>query len=379
MAVKESSFSLGSIIQVAVIDLTGLLPLGATERPLYGIAQSDGSVALQVAIVSGGSGGGASNTVAATAAGTSATTANPIQGVTGGVPVNVAITSGGGASNTVAATAAGTSATTANPIQGVTGGVPVTVAIVSNSTTSNTAIYTAAGTTSTNANPIQGVTGGVPVPVSISGGSFNTVAATAAGTTATTANPIQGVTGGVPVPVIGIFWQTTQPISIATMPALVASTAAIGQIGGKTATVDVALTVTAAAYATGQIVGGLITFSNALLTAGTGILQSIVIKCKSIQTTGFKLYLFKSNPTNSTWTDKTTPAINVADIPFLTAVRTLASPDSSLGTHTLYVDDGIGKVLTPGSTTMYGILFATGAPTFASTSDVTVSIGILQD
>jgi len=377
MAVKESSFSLGSIIQVAVIDLTGLLPHGATERPLYGIAQSDGSVALQVAIVSGGSGGGGGGPVAPTNAGTSATTANPIQGVTGGVPVNVAITSGGGASNTVAATAAGTSATTANPIQGVTGGVPVPVSISGGSF--NTVAATAAGTTATTANPIQGVTGGVPVPVSISGGSFNTVAATAAGTTATTANPIQGVTGGVPVPVSGVFWQTTQPISIATMPALVTSTAAIGQIGGKTATVEVALTVTAAAYATGQIVGGLITFSNALLTAGTGILQSIVIKCKSIQTTGFKLYLFKSNPTNSTWTDKTTPAINVADIPFLTAVRTLASPDSSLGTHTLYVDDGIGKVLTPGSTTMYGILFATGAPTFASTSDVTVSIGILQD
>jgi hypothetical protein len=343
MAVKESSFSLGSIVQVAVIDLTGLLPRGATQRPLYGVVQTDGSVALQVAVVSGGSGGGGGGPVAPTAAGTTATTANPIQGVTGGVPVNVAITSGGGASNTVAATAAGTTATTANPIQGVTGGVAVNVAITSG------------------------------------GGVSNTVVATAAGTSATTANPVQFVTGGVPFSVTGVFWQTTQPISIATMPALVASTAAIGQVGGKTVSIDVALTVTAAAYATGQIVGGLITFSGALLAAGTGILQSITIKCKSVQTTGFKLYLFKSNPTNSTWTDKTTPAINAADIPYLTAVRTLASPDSSLGTHTLYVDDGIGKVIAPGATTMYGILFATGAPTFASTSDVIVSIGILQD
>jgi hypothetical protein len=377
MAVNESTFSLGSIVQVLAIDTTKLL--GAVQRPLYGVLQSDGSLALQVAVVSGGGGGSGGGPVAPTAAGTTANTANPVQGVTGGVPMPVSIIGGGG--GPVAPTAAGTTANTANPVQGVTGGVPMPVAIVSNSITSNTAVYTAAGTSSTNANPIQGVTGGIAVPVS---GTFwqatQPVSLSASvAVTGTFWQTTQPVSLASSVSVTGTFWQATQPISIATMPALVASTAAIGQVGGKTTTVDVTPTISTSAYTAGYVVGGLLTFSNALLTAGTGILQSISLKCKTVQTAGFKLYLFKANPTNSTWTDHAAPAINAADIPFLTAVRTLSSPDSGLGTHTIYVDDGIGKVLNPGATTLYGILVTTGTPTFTSTSDMTISIGILQD
>jgi hypothetical protein len=600
MAVNESAFSLGSIVQVLAIDTTKLL--GAVQRPLYGVVQSDGSLALQVAVVSGGGGGGGGGPVAPTAAGTSASTANPIQGVTGGIAVPVSGTfwqsiqpisgtvsanagtgfpatsaagtsaaslwtvqgspsavpipisgtvtvSGGG--GPVAPTTAGTSASTANPIQGVTGGVAVTVIAtslplpagaataanqpslttagtsgvnlvtvqgsnsgvaipvttgspsptsgtilaintgvsctipagctglqyaltgtwvgtlalqssydnvnwVSINDVTSTSLYTtnktsvvltapyqyfriystayvsgtasvslqpvsnlganvtvgsvnagtgfpsttSAGTSGSSLTTVQGSPSGVAIPVSIVSNSTvsNVAVYTAAGTTSTNANPIQGVNGGIAVPVSGTFWQTTQPvslaasvavtgtfwqatqpISIATMPALVTSTAAIGQIGGKTTTVDVTPTISTSAYTAGYVVGGLLTFSNALLTAGTGILQSITLKCKTVQTVGFKLYLFKTNPTNSTWTDHAAPAINAADIPFVTSVRTLSSPDSGLGTHTIYVDDGIGKVLNPGATTLYGILITTGTPTFTSTSDMTISIGILQD
>ena len=56
MSVNEGSLELGEGLQVAV--LSSASPNGVVPRPLYGQAQSDGSVALEVAIVSGGSGGG---------------------------------------------------------------------------------------------------------------------------------------------------------------------------------------------------------------------------------------------------------------------------------------------------------------------------------
>ena len=172
----------------------------------------------------------------------------------------------------------------------------------------------------------------------------------------------------------------TQPVSFATLPALTAGAAAIGQVGGKTTTVDVTPTITTSvAYAVGNEVGGLLTFSAALLAAGTGLLQSIAVKCKSVQTSGFKLYMFKANPSNTTWSDKTTPSINVADIPSLIGVYTLGAADSGLGTHTIYNTDGVGNTLNAGATTLYGILVTTGTPTFASTSGITVAIGVLQD
>ena len=270
------------------------------------------------------------------------------------------------------------------------------------------------GTALSNANP-------APVAIISGGGASNTVAATSAGTTATTANPIQGVTGGVAVPISGTVsignnvsianFPTTQAVSglvnasitgtpnvnisnfpsvqnvsgsinatLSTLPALVASSAAIGQVGAKTGGVEVTPTISTSAYTLGYIVGGVITFSSALLAAGTGILQSILIRCKSVQTSGFKLYLFKSNPTNSTWTDRTAPAISNSDLPALIGVYPLSSPDTGLnGTATIWESDGIGKALVIGATTMYGILVTTGTPTFSSTSDLTIALGILQD
>lgn len=181
-------------------------------------------------------------------------------------------------------------------------------------------------------------------------------------------------------PVSGTFWQSTQPVSIATAPALVASTAHIGNVGGSTAKIAVTPTVTASsAYTTGNLVGGLMTFSSALLTAGSGVLESISIRCKSVQTATFTFFLFDSNPTNSTWTNKSAPAINASDIPFLVGAYQLASYSSGLGTHTIYTLNGISQAISAGATTLYGVLTVTGTPTFASTSDITVVLGILQD
>lgn len=192
---------------------------------------------------------------------------------------------------------------------------------------------------------------------------------TSAGSSGTNLITVQGSASGVAI-----------PTSLATLPALVASTANIGNVGGKTAKVTVTPTVTASsAYASGNVVGGKLTFSSALLTAGSGVLESIWVSITTAITATFVLAIFDTNPTNSTWTDKSAAAINASDIPFLVGIYTLATAQSNLGTHTIYNLDGIGKAINAGATTLYGVLVTTGTPTFGSTSAVKISIGILQD
>ena len=154
--------------------------------------------------------------------------------------------------------------------------------------------------------------------------------------------------------------------------------------GRQSTIVSVTPVVTAGlAYGAGNIVGGLLHFQNCFRAAQpTALLQTWGILSKSVQTTAFRLYLFNQNPTHSTWTDKSAPNINAADIPFLipgAGVFAVSNNDSGLGTVTVY---GAGLqfcVIQSASTDLYGILTCTGTPTFASTSDLTIQLGIQQD
>lgn len=313
------------------------------------------------------------------------------------------LTTGSGGGGPVAPTNAGTSATTANPVQGVTGGVPLPVSgtfyqttqpisgtVTSNAGTGYPTLYSAGGAVSgSNVLTVQGASGGVGLPVtgtfyqatqpvsgtvSLSGTSpvSGTVTSnagtgfpgpTAPGTSATGSNvlTIQGSSSGVAVPISGTVTST------------------VGS-AVKTGSVLVSPTVSTSAYVAGYDVGGLLTFSSVFAAAASGQLSSIYITTKDVQTAGFKLYIFKANPTNSTWTDHAAPAINAADIPNLVGVYVLAAPDSGLGTVTVYNLDGIGKsIATGGGSTLYGILVTTGTPTFASTSDISINISTIQD
>lgn len=141
-----------------------------------------------------------------------------------------------------------------------------------------------------------------------------------------------------------------------------------GGLPGATSVFTATPVVTAAsAYAAGNEVGGLMTFSG---FPPAGILQSIRLRVKSVQTAGFDLYLFGSNPTNTTWTDKTTPAIAAADVAACIGALSFTSAFSGLGTHTFYPVNGIGKAMAPNVTTIYGVLVTKGTPTFTATSDI---------
>jgi len=106
--------------------------------------------------------------------------------------------------------------------------------------------------------------------------------------------------------VTGTFWQTTQPVSLAAAPALVASEAHIGEVGGRTllASVEITRGTSTTAYAANQTVlnaaGTLSEITGvARINQGTGYITGIRVttNAKSL-TPRFRLHFFNaSNPT----------------------------------------------------------------------------------
>ena len=140
-------------------------------------------------------------------------------------------------------------------------------------------------------------------------------------------------------------------------------------------------TVTAAAYSSGNCVGGKITFSNAVRVAGQGgVIAGVTIRDKAGQNVPYDLFLFDADPTNTTITDKIAVAINTADLAKVIGVVSLTGivlgAASTMGVLTNA--PSLGFKLGSG-TTMYGILVTRGAPTYASTSDVSIDLTILPD
>jgi hypothetical protein len=148
---------------------------------------------------------------------------------------------------------------------------------------------------------------------------------------------------------------------------------------GRTTWVSVTPTITATTYtALLPEIGGLMTF--AIGGSGSGVLESIRVTSKTKQTTALSLFLFDTNPTNSTWTDHALPAINAADVGFVMGSFNLGAPTNALGTHALWNLSGIGFSFVGAN--LYGILMNTSGSTtvtFGSTTDVTVKIGIIDD
>lgn len=155
-------------------------------------------------------------------------------------------------------------------------------------------------------------------------------------------------------------------------------------------TVSVTPTVTASAnYSAGNEVGGLLNFQAAgLSNTYSGVILSAQITVKTVQTGEFDLYLCDSNPTASSFSDKGAPSIAAADVTKCKWFIPFTAVKSGLGTHSVYYATGLGIEFylpqasgTSFQTSIYGVLVTPGAPSaqFGTTTDVTVSLGLLQD
>lgn len=232
-----------------------------------------------------------------------------------------------------------------------------------------------AGSPSTNVVSVQGVESGTALPISVASLPLPSGAATSAlqGTnTATTAHTCSVVGYSE----LGCLGQIDDDVK----GSIAAGSNDIGGIYTTSFAVSVTPTVTASStYAAGNEVGGLMTFASVTRTPKfSGKIDTITITSKSIQSAEFDLYLCDVNPSSSTWTDKTGPAINSADVSKCKWMIPLTANASGLGTYTSYTATGLGlSFLLPSSgTSLYGILVTPQIPSaqFGSTTDLVVTV-----
>lgn len=152
-------------------------------------------------------------------------------------------------------------------------------------------------------------------------------------------------------------------------------------VSGQSVEIEVTLAVTTTAYEPGDVMGGLITFPNALRSPTlSGLINSIqCVESGTRQIDTRVLWLFDSQPTSSTFTDNSAPNIATVDVPKILGRFPLGAPNSDLGTMTNWQVDGIGKVVQSIAATLWGVLITQGGPTPSSASAISVTVGLVQD
>lgn len=140
-------------------------------------------------------------------------------------------------------------------------------------------------------------------------------------------------------------------------------------------------TVSTSAYTSGDNVGGKVTLTSACRdSTGSGLIQAVVITSKSIQTATFDVVFFSEDPSGSTFTDNVAQAIVDADLSKVIGVAQ-CSTVVALAAESIHQATGLGLpfALSGGATTLYAAIVVRGTPTLGSTSDIWLSVRVLQD
>ncbi len=144
-----------------------------------------------------------------------------------------------------------------------------------------------------------------------------------------------------------------------------------------TTLVSPTVTCEAAAYATGELVGGKLTLT--ALGKPNGLVTGARITSKSVQTCFFDVILFNDNPSGTTFTEN--GAFDVGDVDLAKVIGVLHLNDvtalSGASIHQMSANP-LSFVLR-GTTTAYAAIVIRGAPTFSSTSDLSLSIRVQQN
>jgi hypothetical protein len=154
------------------------------------------------------------------------------------------------------------------------------------------------------------------------------------------------------------------------------------EFGGVTLLVTPTVSTTPA-YTAGDCLGGKNTIAGAVRATGFGAkLETLTIVDKGDQAAaGIDVIFFSSDPTNSTFTDNAALAMNDADaVKILGVVSVLTADWVALnGSKAATKAPNLRfTVATPGAN-IFCVLVARGTPTQASTTDIQVTLGLLQD
>lgn len=152
--------------------------------------------------------------------------------------------------------------------------------------------------------------------------------------------------------------------------------------GGITDKKSATVTVSTSAYASGDLIGGLqsIKAVDDRTIERSGLIQDIGLSDKAKQDAVIDVVFFNANPSNTTFTDNAALTVDDADITKIIGFAQVTSytdfAASSFGyagnvamPYKIDNDDGL----------LYFALISRGTPTYAATTDVQPSIGLLQD
>jgi len=158
----------------------------------------------------------------------------------------------------------------------------------------------------------------------------------------------------------------------------------IGHVGGQGVTIDSALTVTLPAYVAGDCVAGLTELANvARVSGGHAILQALTLWDRDDQEEPFDVFLFKEQPTSSTFTDANPVVLHADDrdkqipgSPFrIYAGDYIAAQSGGSGA----AKRNIGAAVEVTATSVWVALQAVDTPDYTNTDALTLMTDWLQD
>jgi hypothetical protein len=159
---------------------------------------------------------------------------------------------------------------------------------------------------------------------------------------------------------------------------LAAGTAHIGQAGGHTQRFAGTPTLSTAVYASGDLLGTLLT-APAARVAGQGfVVLDVCVTDLGKQNQPVDVVFFDAAPSSTTFTDNSALDVADADLPKARGFVSLGTAKYCSFNDNSMASDRVDRALNPASGTLWYCLVARGTPTYG-TGDVTVSLGILQD
>lgn len=153
-----------------------------------------------------------------------------------------------------------------------------------------------------------------------------------------------------------------------------------GTVGHHIDVVSNTPAVQAAAYASGDVIGGKQTLTVFRGVNQGTVIRSILITSKVAIATGFDLVFFSSDPSGSTFTENGAISIAAADAPKVIGIATVTTL-LALGTPSSAQLSGLNMPIVGDGTTrtIWVVMIAKGATTPTGTADIQLRLGVEEN
>lgn len=138
---------------------------------------------------------------------------------------------------------------------------------------------------------------------------------------------------------------------------------------------------TSPAYSSGDLIGTKLTLANAArIAGGSGYLRSLVLTDKAKQSAQIDVVFFRTDPSNTTFTDNAALVVNATDLLTIVGHVSIVTADwCAFNANSVATKAGLGLEYQLVGTSLYACLVSRGTPTYTSTSDLQLTIKVEPD